>query len=190
MKALRGVAVLGAVLALGVLVTGCGDGGKGGSNRVSVSGNANFPSQVGGGDVSDAPFVIIDPDRPNDPLASGVSTSDGRYFGIIRKTISVAVLLSGVAQGSKVRVSGLIPAEHNSTEKTLNGQTDIACEAGVQAVIDGDINGNDLDADRIANLEGAAARFAATTDFKDPAAVTAAANQVRALTNDGAHPAP
>jgi len=190
MKALRGVAVLGTVLALGVLVTGCGDGGNGGSNRVSVSGSANFPNSVGGGDVSGAPFVIIDPDRPNDPLTSGVSTGDGRYFGIIRKTISVAVILTGVAQGSNVRVSGLIPADHNSTEKSLDGQTDIACEAGVQAVIDGDITGNDLDADRIANLENAAARFVATTNFKDPTSVTAAANQVRALTDDGDHPAP
>ncbi len=190
MKALRGVAVLGAVLALGVLVTGCGDGGKGGSNRVSISGNANFPSSVGGGAVANTPFIIIDPDRPNDPLISDVSTGDGRFFGIIRKTISVAVILSGVAQGSNVRVSGLIPAEHNNEDKSLNGQTDIACDAGVQAVIDGDINGNDLDADRIANLESAAARFVATTDFKDPASVTAAANQVRVLTDNGDHPAP
>jgi hypothetical protein len=87
-------------------------------------------------------------------------------------------------------VSGLIPAETNSSDKDLNGQTDIACEAGVQAVADGDINGNDLDADRIANLEDAAARFVATTDFTDPASVTASATQVRLLTDDGDHPAP
>lgn len=190
MKAQRGVAVLGAVVALCVLATGCGDGGKGGSNRVSVSGTANFPNANGGGDVGDAPFIIIDPDRPNEPLISDVSTSDGRYFGIIRKTVSVAVILTGVVQGDGIRVSGLIPAETNSTDKNLNGQTDIACEAGVQAVIDGDINGNDLDEERIANLENAAARFVATTDFTDPASVTASANQVRALTNNGDHPAP
>jgi hypothetical protein len=190
MKAQRGVAVLGAVLALGMLVTGCGGGGNGSSNRVSVSGNANFPNSVGGDPVADAPFIIIDPDRPDEPLVSDVSTGDGRYFGIIRKTVSVAVLLTGIVQGKSVRVSGLIPAETNSTEKLLNGQTDIACEAGVQAVIDGDITGNDLDADRIANLEDAAARFEATTDFTNPASVTAAANQVRALTDDGDHPAP
>jgi len=190
MKAQRVVAVLGAVLALGVLVAGCGGGGNGSSNRVSVSGNANFPNANGGGDVADAPFIIIDPDRPNDPLVSDVSTSDGRYFGIIRKTISVAVILNGIAQGNAIRVSGLIPAETNSTDKILNGQTDIACEGGVQAVIDGEIVGNDLDEQRIANLEGAAARFVATTDFTKPAAVTASANQVRTLTNNGAHPAP
>ena len=35
-----------------------------------------------------------------------------------------------------------------------------------------------------------AARFVATTDFTNPASVTASANQVRTLTNNGAHPAP
>jgi len=100
------------------------------------------------------------------------------------------VILSGVAQGSNVRVSGLIPAEHNNEDKSLNGQTDIACEAGVQAVIDGDIVGNELDAQRIENLEAAAARFVATTDFTDPLSVTASANQVRVLTDNGEHPAP
>lgn len=190
MKAQRGVAVLGAVLALCVLATGCGGGGNGSSNRVSVSGTANFPNANGGGEVARAPFIIIDPDRPDDPVVSDVSTSDGRYFGIIRKTVSVAVLLTGVAQGDRIRVSGLIPAETNSTDKNLNGQTDIACEAGVQAVADGEINGNDLDEQRIANLENAAARFVATTDFTNPASVTASANQVRVLTNNGDHPAP
>ena len=38
--------------------------------------------------------------------------------------------------------------------------------------------------------EFAAARFVATTDFTDPASVTAAANKVRALTDNGEHAAP
>lgn len=189
MKAQRVVRVLGAALTLG-LVIGCGGGGSGSSNRVSVSGDANYPGSLGGGAVSDARFIIIDPDSPNDPLQSDTTTDVGRFFGIIRKTVSIAVLISGSVNGQPVRVSGLIPAEENSTDKSLNGQTDIACEAGVQAVIDGDIEGNDLDPQRIANLEDAAARFVATTDFTDPTSVTASANQVRALTDDGDHPAP
>jgi hypothetical protein len=191
MRGQRVVRVLGAALALGLIVGGCGGNGAGSSNKVTITGNADFPAANGGGPVADAPFVIIDPDRPNDPLSSDVSTTDGRFFGIIRKTISVAVILTGTVGNDTIRVSGLISAESNNLdEKQLNGQTDIACEAGVQAVIDGDIVGNDLDEQRIAILEDAAARFVATTDFTDPASVTNAANQVRALTDNGEHPAP
>ena len=189
MKAQRGMGVLGAAVALALVIGGCGGGG-GDSNRVTVGGDANFPVENGGGRVADAPFIIIDPDRPNDPLSSDVSTSSGHFFGIIRKTVSVAVILTGVVNGQTIRVSGLLAAEENNVDKQLNGQTDIACEAGVQAVIDGDIAGNDLDAERIANLEDAAARFVDDVDFTDPASVTAAAAQVRALTDDGEHPAP
>jgi hypothetical protein len=190
MKALRGMGVLGAAVVLALVVGGCGGGGNGSSNRVTVGGDANFPVANGGARVADAPFIIIDPDRPNDPLASDVSTSTGHFFGIIRKTVSVAVILTGVVNGETIRVSGLLAAEENNVDKQLNGQTDIACEAGVQAVIDGDIEGNDLDRERIDNLEDAAARFVDDVDFTDPASVTSAAAQVRALTDDGAHPAP
>jgi hypothetical protein len=163
--------------------------GNGSSNRVTVSGDASFPVALGGQAVANAPFVIIDPDRSSDPVSSDVSTGDGHFFGIIRKTISVAVILTGTVQGKSVRVSGLLDAEHNNTTKHLDGQTDIACEAGVQAVIDGEIGGDDLGPNHIQNLEDAAARFVAQTDFTNPASVTAAANQVRALTDNGAHPA-
>ncbi len=190
MKAQRTVRVLGAALAFGLLVAGCGGGGAGSSNRVTISGAATFPVANGGQEVSSSPFIIIDPDRPNDPLVTDVTTNDGRYFGILRKTVSVAVIISGAVSGKGIRVSGLILASSNDNGKQLDGHTDIACEAGVQAVIDGDIAGNDLDAQRIQNLEDAAVRFVATTDFTNPASVTASANQVRALTDDGAHPAP
>ncbi|MCC6765874.1 MAG: hypothetical protein IT293_14550 [Deltaproteobacteria bacterium] len=189
MKAHRVARVLGAALALGLIV-GCGGGGSGSSNRVSIGGNANYPASLGGGAAADSDFVVINPDRPNDPLVSDVTTDVGRFFGIIRKTISVAVIVSGRVDGQPVRVSGLLAADENNDDKQLDGQTDIACEAGVQAVIDGEIDGGDLGTRRIANLEDAAARFVATTDFTDPASVTAAANQVRVLTDNGDHPAP
>ena len=189
MKAHYLVRVLGVTLALGFIISGCGGGGTGSSNRVTVAGDANFPVANGGQPVADTPFVIIDPDRPNDPLSSDVSTGTGRFFGIIRKTVSVAVILNGTVQGESLRVSGLLPAQSNNTTKQLDGQTDIACEAGVSAVGDGDITGDELDTERIQNLEDAAARFVATTDFTDPASVTASALQVRALTDNGAHPA-
>ncbi len=194
MQARHVVGVLGAALALGLFV-GCGGGGSGSSNRVSLGGNANYPGSLGGGPVGEADFIIIDTDRADanglgDALASGVTTSAGRFFGIIRKTASVAVVISGNVNGQPVQVSGLVTAEASGDGKQLDGRTEIACAAGLQAVIDGDIAGYDLDAERIANLEDAADRFVATTDFTDPASVTASANQVRALTDDGAHPAP
>jgi hypothetical protein len=190
MKAQHTARVLGAALALGLIAGGCGGGGAGSSNRVTVSGPANFPLANGGGPVANSDFIIVDPRRPTDPLTSAVSTVDGRYFGVIRKTLSVAVVLSGSTGGSDIRVSGLIPALDNDNGKQLDGHTDIACEAGLTAVTDGSIPASDLGPDRIANLEDAATRFVATTDFTKPASVTAAAVQVRALTDDGAHPAP
>jgi hypothetical protein len=180
--------VLGAALALSTVVGGCG-GGAGSSNRVTVSGDANYPVANGGQAVANAPFVIIDPDDQNDPLASDVSTASGHFFGIIRKTVSVAVALNGSVQGQSIRVSGLLDAESNNATKQLDGQTDIACEAGLAAVADGSITGSELDSERIQNLEGAAVRFVPTTDFTDPASVIASARQVRILTDDGAHPA-
>lgn len=190
MMGLRGVRVLGAALALAVVVGGCGNDGAGSSNRVNVGGNASFPVVNGGQAIADSPFVILDPDRPSDPLTSDVTTSEGRFFGIVRKTVSVAVIVTGIVNGDTIRVAGLLAASSNNVDKQLDGQTDIACEAGLNAVIDGSIAGEDLGPNRIANLEAAALRFVVTTDFTDPAAVTAAANQVRALTDDGAHPAP
>lgn len=194
MKARRVVGVLGAALALGMVV-GCGGGGSGSSNRVSIGGNANYPASLGGGPVTNSDFIIIDPTRADvngsdDPLSSAVTTDTGRFFGIIRKTVSVAVIIAGSVDGQPVRVSGLVPSQSNNDGKQLDGATDIACEAGVQAVVDGDIRGNDLGAQRIANLESAAVRFVATTDFTDPASVTRSANEVRVLTDNGAHPAP
>src|SRR4051794_157787 len=106
MKAHRVVRVLGAALALGWLVSGCGGGGEGGSNKVEIDGEANFPVDNGGQPVSASPFVVIDPDRPNDPLLSDETTGDGRYFGIIRKTVSVAVIITGTVNGKDIRVSG------------------------------------------------------------------------------------
>ncbi len=190
MERQRVVRVLGAALALAVVVGGCGNDGSGSSNRVNIGGNANFPVENGGQPVADSPFVIVDPRRIDDPLTTDVTTSDGRYFGIVRKLVSVAVIVTGTIGNDTIRVSGLLAAESNNVDKQLDGQTDIACEAGVTAVQDGSIDGDDLGANRIANLEAAAQRFVATTDFTDPASVTAAANQVRALTNDGANPAP
>lgn len=189
MKAQDLVRVLGVAVALTVVVGGCGGSGNGSSNRVNVAGDAVFPVANGGQPVSNSPFIIIDPERTDEPLASDVSTGTGRFFGIIRKSTSVAVILSGVAQGNAIRVSGLLTAQSNNTNKQLNGQTDIACEAGVSAVSDGSISGNDLDSERIQNLEDAATRFVPTTDFTDSASVTASALQVRALTDNGAHPA-
>jgi hypothetical protein len=182
--------VLGAALAVGLLVAGCGGNGSGSSNRVTVTGTANFPEANGGEEVADSPFIIIDPDHQDDPLSEAITTPDGRYYGIVRKSTSIAVVITGTVGNDDIRVSGLIATSSNSTDKNLNGQTDIACEAGVSAVADGAISGDDLDAQRIAILEEAAAQFVDDTDFTDPASVTAAALQVRAATNNGEHPAP
>jgi len=179
-------------------VPGCGGGGDGGSSSQdsTLTGQAVFPNSVGGGPVANAPFQVVDFEKPpdNNVVFTGTTNSVGGYSANIARTSSAAVIVTGTVGGSgkrkgeTVRVSGLVNPDRPHVLKNFDGTTDIACEAGFSAVLDGSITAQELDAQRISNLEQAAATFVDSTNFFDPASVTAAANAVREITHDGAKP--
>lgn len=183
------------------LACACGGGGSDGDDNENntearLQGTANLPPEV---NASSAPvintdFKVIDLEKPvaAQQVATGVTDGQGKYDVVVKQSKLVAVVVNG-----EVRVSGLISADPDTANKgfleiskNFNGITDIACEAGVTAVNTGAISANDFKASRIANLEAGALVVAnsTTVNFRDPAAVTAAAALVRSLTQDGATP--
>lgn len=180
------------------LACACGGGGSSGDDDNSVearlTGVATLPPEVSAGSppVFNTDFKVIDLEQPaaTQEVANGVTDGQGKYDVVVKQSKLVAVIVNG-----EVRVSGLISADEDSATKRLeigknfNGTTDIACEAGVTAVRSGAVNVADFKASRIANLEAGAlvVTTSTTVNFRDPAAVTAAAALVRSLTNDGAN---
>ena len=135
--------------------------------------------------AANQPFIVLDMNLGADaaPVASGTTDADGNYDVEIPGTASAALIVN-----STPRVSGLFTALRASFNKDFDSATDIGCEAGVTSVFTKAITASELNDTRIANFEAAAEiilnkRF---VNFFDPADVTLAAAQARALTNDGA----
>ena len=170
------------------LALGCGGGG-GGNDDVTVRGVGRIPDSAGGGVAANQGFAVNDLAAiAGPPLATGTTDADGAYEATIEGNRNIFVVINGARdQGNGVRVSGLMEPDEQSA-KDFNGVTDIACEAGVTAVAEGALDAEDLDLERIANLEAGAATVAAGVDFTNPASVSAAAAEVRVITNDGANP--
>lgn len=190
------------ILSLTVFLSlGCGGhgGGSTGDATIELVGNAFFPGQVFASKtaVANSPFIVVDFVKAADKqtVASGVTDSAGAYDVVITQSKVIAVIVSGQPSSSTtVRVSGLISADPSDIEKSgligkdFDGITDVACEAGVTAIVQGAVLGQDFSSERIANLEAAAALVEPDVNHFDPASVTAGAARVRALTDDGAHP--
>lgn len=193
----RKVALLGlSVLLSAGVFAGCGDhGGNEDDGIVFLSGNAFFPPEVVAQKtpVAFSPFSIVDLQRSaaNQVVFTGTTDEQGGFAVQLVQSKAVAVIVSG-----PVRVSGLVSVDpfefdkETETSKEFNGTTDVACEAGVTAVQQQAITAEDLTVERIQNLELGAQRVLQTTavNYFDPTSVTAAAAQVRALTDDGDHP--
>jgi hypothetical protein len=135
--------------------------------------------------ANNAEFAVLDFEKPADDrvVATGTTDANGNYEIDIEPTSVAAVIIS-----SSVRVSGLLNPVNN-VSKDFNGTTDVACEAGVSAIVDGSVTPEQMTAQRIKNLEDAAALISDEVDFTDPLDVSAAAAVVRAATNDGANSA-
>ena len=182
-----------AILAVGIM--GCDDHGGGATDDglVGVSGQAFYPLEVSTARVAVAntSYQILDLEKSfaTQTVADDFTDANGNFSVVITQSKLVVVIVSGV-----VRVSGLIVADPGAAKdgdvgKTLDGVTDVACEAGVTAITDGSLEADDFDNERVANLEAGAALVEATNsvNFYDPASVTAAAALVRQITDDGDH---
>ena len=182
------------LLAMGGLV-GCGSSSRPtGSSGTSILGQAVFPPQHGGGVVANAPVKAFDLTRGGALLFEGRTDSSGKYRVDVATSATIYIVVSGLLNGSQVRVSGLLNPGQEGLTKDFNGVTDIACQAGVDAVLGTPgqppptISGDLVNARRIQNLEAAAARLAGGVNFFNFSEVLAAATRVRQLTNDGANP--
>ena len=177
-EGVRRSAIAGSLVGLCLFVTvGCG-GSSTQSN--TLRGTATFPELVGGGPVANSRFVVLDLNQSGAPVvAQGVSDAFGNWAVPEATGLSIAVVFQASDDSQRVRVSGLSTPRETGSEKSLTGQTDIACEAGVSAVLQGFIAGSQVDKNLILRLEAAAELFMNTVNYRDPAAVTAAALEVR-----------
>lgn len=175
-----------ALIALLGLVA-CSDGNNGESPKALVQGVVL--SVQDGSPQPNREFQVIDlsTDEGN-PKLTGVSDENGAFEFDAGNIKELIVLFA--AQSSEPRSSGLVNVDDDVVMKELKDVTDIACQAGASAVGDGSIEAAAVTRERIENLEAAAAQVLAegNVDFSDSDSVTAAANEVRSRTNDGANP--
>jgi hypothetical protein len=198
----RSIILVGFMLLSILVITGCGDD-DGDDANTTISGQVtlppNPPEQGGGGtSVTSTQFQVVDfeqPDSTNAPpfrnIGNGTTDSTGKYVITVAQTSSAAVVAngtqpSGPQQGKVVPISGLVNPNQDNIAKNFDGATTIACVAGVRAIVQGSITAQQLDAQRISNLERAAAAFVATTNFLSAASINTSADAVRQLTDNGA----
>ena len=171
------------------LQSACSDGSSGGGVELKVSGTAL--SVLDGSPQPNRSFVVLDLSKAGDEnkIAEGISDANGGFAIKILGDARNLIVAFGAIE-NEPRTSGLVSLLESSTvTKTLDNATDIACQAGAQALADG-LAAADLNAVRISNLELAAAQVLASqsVDFTDADSVQAAVDQVRSSTMDGAEP--
>jgi hypothetical protein len=178
-EAVRRSATAGSLVVLCLFVTlGCGGGSSTQSN--TLRGTATFPELLGGGPVANSRFVVLDLNQSGVPvIAQGMSDAFGNWAVQEARGLTLAVVFQASDNHQRVRVSGLSKPSETGSEKPLTGQTDIACEAGISAVLQGLVAGSQVDKNLILRLEAAAELSMNDTNFRDSAAVTAAALEVR-----------
>jgi hypothetical protein len=125
---------------------------------------------------------VLDLNQPGAPIVTeGRSDDAGNWAVRDAEGLTVAVIFQREDNAKGVRVSGLARPGETGFDKPLDGQTDIACEAGVTALLQGLITGVELNKNLILRFEAMTERFVTTTDYRNPGAVSAAALEVRRL---------
>src|SRR5262245_34580377 len=169
------------MLVLMLAIIGCG-GGDGDNENATISGQMNLPSNaivLGGGGtlIVNTGFVVSDLEHPDSSsptlfqiIGSGTTDSTGKYQSTVPQTSAAIVIAngsqpSGPQQNKIVPVSGLMNLNQDTLSKNFDGTTTIACFAGWRAILDGQLTAQQLTAQRISNLESAAAPLVPITDF-------------------------
>lgn len=182
----RAAMMAGAILGL----SGCGGGGGDGDPTIVVNGTAR--SVLNDSVQASRSFQVIDPTLPqgSDPVASGQTNSNGNFTFNVKVATIVIVIFPKVDATGEPRTAGLVSTVNGDVNgRVLKDETDVACEAGAIA-LGGGLSPALLTVQRIANLEAAARILidADEVDFTSSASVTAAANEVLQMTNNGANP--
>jgi hypothetical protein len=140
--------------------------------------------------------VLLTYDDEGNIVMAEVGTTDenGEFKVDVEAQAVVALVVNGMTDEGMAEISGLYnPEEGVVIDKVLDPATSIACAAGLTAIGDGSITDEQLDDERVGNLEDAADGYILANpdfDFYDADDRAAAVEAVRASTDDGANPAP
>jgi len=180
---------------LGLLLLGCqGDDSVGFTGSTRVLGQARVPvdgsSDSGLVALRNAPITVVDRLVLGQVTARaqlretvvGMTDENGNYDVTLEPQQVAAIVINGEIDGAPIRVSGLVNATRDTVAKNFDTVTDVACQAGLDAIVDGTIPPSQFDEQFVGQLETAAAEFLSNNvvNFLDPNSVTNAANSVRA----------
>ena len=185
---------LGVLLSLALAGVGCGGSGGGLFGGIArVVGQALSPIRdvidANPLPLGDAPVFVRDFVDTNIARVTEVGRTDANgNYAVDLAAGGGAVIVKGEINGQPIRISGLVRQGSENEFKLLDITTDVACESYFNALDAGLLTPDDLTPERISNLEQAAAMVSPGVDPFNPASVTAAAQQVSEMTNNGANP--
>ena len=191
---LGGVACAAWVL-VGLAALGCSSTGTG-TKVGQLLGRALAPENGQAVPLVNETIVLLTYDDEGNIVMAEVGTTDenGEFQVDVEAQAVVALVVNGMTDEGMAEISGLYnPEEGVVIDKVLDPATSIACVAGLSAIGDGSITDEQLDDERVGNLEDAADGYILANpdfDFYDADDRAAAVEAVRASTDDGANPAP
>ena len=144
--------------------------------------------------LADQVVVLLTYDEQGNIVSAEVGTTDanGRFVVDVEAQAVVAVVVGGMTDEGDTDISGLFNPDEAEIEKDLDEATSIACVAGLTAIGDGSITEEQLNAERVQNLEAASVEYILANpdfDYYSETDRISAVEAVRVATDDGAHPA-
>jgi len=144
--------------------------------------------------LADQVVVLLTYDEQGNIVSAEVGTTDanGRFVVDVEAQAVVAVVVGGMTDEGDTDISGLFNPDEAEIEKDLDEATSIACVAGLTAIGDGLITEEQLNAERVQNLEEASVEYILANpdfDYYSETDRTSAVEAVRDATDNGAHPA-
>jgi hypothetical protein len=122
----------------------------------------------------------------------GATDANGQFIVDVEAQAVVAVVVGGMTDEGDTDISGLFNPDEPEIEKDLDEATSIACVAGLTAIGDGSITEEQLNAERVQNLETASVDYIVANpdfDYYSETDRISAVEAVRVATDDGAQPA-
>jgi hypothetical protein len=181
-------------LALTGLVYGCSSSAGGGNRFGELLGRAFAPEADTTVPLANETVVLLTVDENGEILSTQVGTTDdsGEFQVNVEEQAVVALVVNGMTDDGDAEISGLFNPEADVTlQKDLNPGTSIACVAGLSAIGDGSITAEQLDEQRVQNLEDAWEPYLEQNpnfDFYTNSDRDDAVDWVRTETNDGEYP--
>lgn len=144
--------------------------------------------------LADEVVVLLTYDEEGNIVTAEVGTTDadGKFQVDVEAQAVVALVVGGTTDEGDTEISGLFNPDQEVIDKDLDAATSIACVAGLTAIGDGSITEEQLNEERVQNLEDASVDYIQANpdfDYYSQADQEAAVAAVRLATDDGAHPA-